>query len=88
MNGEQLADLLGALRGIPNLPDAACRNLPELFDATDEIDAEPAIALCRSCPALQDCAAWAATLPKNSISGVVAARIHVWTDRRRKAGAA
>jgi hypothetical protein len=83
-------ELTASLRGIPELADAACRNRSDLFDTTDEIDAERPINICNNeCSARQACADWLASLPPNSVNGVVAGELHVWVShpslRRRKA---
>jgi hypothetical protein len=74
-----VADLLDTLgRSIPNLPGAACRGHPELFDVADRHDHQAiaqAKAVCVSCPALRGCRTWLASLPRPMRpSGVIAAR--------------
>jgi hypothetical protein len=87
--------LLGALAGVPALPDAACRGLAQEFDVTDPIDAEPAIRICRShCPrsTYQACRSWAQSQPPNTLSGVVGGEIYEWVShqslRRKRKGSA
>ncbi len=90
MNGGQLAQLFDALRGIPDLPGAACTGQSALFDIADQIDAEPAIAICGRCPVLNRCREWARARPPNTLNGVVGCEIHVWVShpsRRRAADA-
>jgi Transcription factor WhiB len=74
-----VADLLDTLgRSIPNLPGAACRGHPELFNVADRHDHQAiaqAKAVCVSCPALRGCRTWLASLPRPMRpSGVIAAR--------------
>jgi hypothetical protein len=65
------------LRQSPSLPRALCRDAPpHLFDATTEADTARAVAICSWCPELQRCKAWAATLPANTLHGVVAGQRH------------
>jgi hypothetical protein len=47
--------LLSLAVSIPQLPGAACRGQHEVFDRTDMTEA---LALCRSCPALDLCQAY------------------------------
>ncbi len=79
--------LLGSiLQDAPPLRGAACVGRAELFD----IDASPdhhaeARDICRSCPVLAQCGAWATAHPRR-ISGVVAGRRFVGprpTPRRK-----
>ncbi|NKY62889.1 WhiB family transcriptional regulator [Gordonia rubripertincta] len=57
-----------------------CAGDPELFDppattaraAADRI--EKAKRTCHACPVLAECRAWAQSLPRNSLSGVVAGK--------------
>ena len=65
-------DLFAALAGIPRLPGALCRGQTETFDAADDDQLVEAIELCRRCPALAPCSAWADTLGDNDVNGVVA----------------
>src|SRR6185312_7706559 len=73
-----VAELLDELaHDIPDLHGAACRGHAEVFDVADRHD--PGIAqarsICRSCPALQDCRDWLASLPRPMRpSGVIAGR--------------
>jgi hypothetical protein len=77
---------VSALRGIPALPSPQlCRNRSAMFDATDEIAAQPAIRLCGQCVALQACGDWLDSLPPSKRPpGVTAGRAHD-PDSRRKA---
>ena len=63
-----LADLLGAIAAGPDLTGAACRERPDVFDATTGKAAGPityarAIEVCTSCPALTACTTWVESLP-------------------------
>lgn len=74
-------ELVGAiLRGVPSLPGALCRSRPELFDAHDDETAEQAAELCRRCPALRECGAWAATLRHNEANGILAGDHYDWVS--------
>lgn len=73
------------LAGVPMLPDAACRGQHELFDppSRDEsrFDAaerhEIATDICRQCPVLAECRAWASrTRPARRPGGVIAGSIN------------
>jgi hypothetical protein len=76
------AALFAALAGIPALPGAACRNRHQLFDGVEPADVAEAVTICETeCPALAACAAWADSLPANSLSGVVAGELHVWLQQ-------
>ncbi len=74
-----IAELLDELAtGISDLHGAACRGHATLFDVADRHDRQ-AIAqsetICASCPALDGCRAWLASLPKPARPcGVVAGR--------------
>jgi hypothetical protein len=76
-----VVDLLAAiLHGAPALPGAACVGRAELFDGTDPASTETAINLCRyRCTALAACERAANAAPHNSVSGVLAGRLHEWT---------
>ena len=73
-----VAEVLDELaHDIPHLPGASCRGRAELFDVADRHDpaVERAKAVCASCPALRDCRAWLAGLPRLARPcGVVAGR--------------
>jgi hypothetical protein len=64
--------LESALAQSPPLPKALCIGRASLFDAATEDDAQAAAELCRRCPELPLCEAWAAALPPNTVTGVVA----------------
>jgi hypothetical protein len=55
-------NLLAALAGVPNLPQAACRGEHSLFESPDPLDIDDAIAICARCPALDACQQWYASL--------------------------
>jgi hypothetical protein len=62
--------LTAALGGsIPALPGALCRGV-----AFDELPDADAASICRRCPALPACRAWADAQPPNSLDGVIAGR--------------
>lgn len=72
------------LTGLPRLADAACTGRGDLFApaAADEdpddlaYRHEAAAGLCRTCPALAPCSAWAASLPpRQRPAGVLAAQV-------------
>jgi hypothetical protein len=72
-------ELIGTiLRGVPALPGARCRQRPTLFEDPGRVD--EAIAECQTCPALQACADWAATLRFNQIDGVIGAEHRIWVS--------
>ncbi|WP_459966435.1 WhiB family transcriptional regulator [Mycobacterium sp. MUNTM1] len=74
-------ELVGAiLRGVPSLPGALCRQRPELFDSDDGETASRAVAICRRCPALQPCGAWAGALRHNEARGVLAGERREWVS--------
>lgn len=77
-------ELLGALRGVPALPGAQCRNRGHLFDppapreAADDVAQRhmQALWLCDNCPARRPCEQWLDSLPPaRRPAGVVAGRI-------------
>jgi hypothetical protein len=85
--GPATYDVIGLLSVIladtPSLPDAACRERPELFNAAaDDEDFDEAQyrhdaaqQACHGCPALQQCREWAMSLPAHRRpSGVIAGR--------------
>jgi WhiB family redox-sensing transcriptional regulator len=69
------------LRGAPRLDGGLCRDRSLLFDAehNDEQDREyataRAIELCRQCPCLAACRAWADAQPRGRLSGVVGGEV-------------
>lgn len=77
-------DLLAeVLRGLPRFRHVPmCAGMPKLWDGEDDTLATAAEAMCAVCPALRDCAAWAATEPENSLSGVVAGKRYRPTLKR------
>lgn len=84
-----LDDLIGALRGAPRLPRAACRGLWVLFDDVD--DPDDALALCALCPEQTACQQWADTQPDKKLHGVIAGRVYTsasQTSQQRKAATA
>lgn len=60
-----ICTLLGLiLTGLPRIPEAACKDLPHLFDASTPADTQAAITICNACPELQPCRQWLDTQPK------------------------
>ncbi len=78
--------LAAVLTDSTKLPGAACTTAPELFafDADDQLHAE-AVQICASCPALDACRSWVASLPTGHVSGVIAGEIHkpMYLKKRR-----
>lgn len=79
-----LDDLLLSLAGAPALPGARCRGKPHLFDPPTHGESSEtaaarhfqALGLCSRCPALNQCRAWIASLPKGQRpKGVVAGKV-------------
>ncbi len=88
-----LDTLLLALAGAPSLPGARCRGKPHLFDGSDGPDGErtrQAAQLCRGCPALARCRAWADEQPDRDLNGVIGGRLYTYAAhaslRRRPNG--
>jgi len=54
----------------------------KLFGSDEPGDVEAAIELCSWCPCARRCRTWADSLPPNSLSGVVAGELYVWTQRK------
>ena len=52
------------LRGVPSLPNAACRDQGDLMDATTAADIATATALCRRCDDLERLSACCAPIPR------------------------
>ncbi len=86
-----LDTLLGALRGVPVLPGAACVGRHALFDEQhpEESAADArtryarALTVCTGCPALNQCREWFDGLrPRDRPTGVIAGRLH--TPKQRK----
>jgi WhiB family redox-sensing transcriptional regulator len=82
-----IAGLFGALDGIPALPGAACKGKADLFEGRTDDDIDKAIQICGRCPSRQPCADWAASLPRNRVTGIVAGRVVVWSDCSRRKSA-
>lgn len=82
----RLEELLGPLRGFPNLDGARCIGRWYVFDETDDPDVvEYAVHQCLGCPALTACREWFDGLrPSHRPEGVVAGKLH----RNRKQVAA
>ncbi|MCX6468088.1 MAG: WhiB family transcriptional regulator [Corynebacteriales bacterium] len=88
-----IRDLIGLIAEIvresPNLPDAACTSSPHLFDPAGDHETRESVAdrqrqarrICSTCPVLDDCAVWAASIPRGRIAGVLPIR----TDEREPA---
>jgi hypothetical protein len=84
-----LIDLMAKiLAGIPALPNAMCRDDAELFSSDEPADIEAAKELCSWCGERQNCADWVASLPPNTVSGVVGGELHPWVQRRGRPPAA
>jgi hypothetical protein len=66
--------LLAVLERTPRLPEALCSGRAPEFDCTDGAGVERAIALCRVCPELEPCIAWAAG--QRQLAGVVAGTLY------------
>ncbi|WP_424414240.1 WhiB family transcriptional regulator [Mycolicibacter algericus] len=86
-------ELLAAiLAGQPRLTDAACRQHVALFDRSADGDrdaAEAAVAICQSCPVVDQCAAWIAEAhPRRPPPGVWAAHYQPPARSRKKETAA
>lgn len=89
-------ELVIQLSQVPSLPGARCRGRAELFDATihsrhgaspGDLDyaRQAALRLCNACPALDNCRAWAATLPPDQRPlGVIAGQISSTTANTRR----
>ncbi|MGV0699970.1 WhiB family transcriptional regulator [Mycolicibacter sinensis] len=87
--GGGVVDLLSEiLFGQPRLTGAACRGSVALFDRAADGDrdaAEAAVAVCRSCPVVDQCAAWIAeTHPRRPPPGVWAGRFTPPPTSRKK----
>ncbi|MBZ4558588.1 hypothetical protein GBO17_14245 [Mycobacterium avium subsp. hominissuis] len=80
-------ELIGSiLRGVPSLPGALCRNAdPTLFDGDDDETAERAAAICRRCPALEECGDSADNMRHSQINGVVAGQFRQWVSHPSQA---
>lgn len=68
-----IVGLLAEIASVPHMPRALCRNRAPLFDSASQ--ATEAVALCRRCPELDPCRSWANALPRDAITGVVAAEV-------------
>lgn len=87
----------GALLGIPKMPNALCKNRPELFDEAAPGEAPymvehrhaEALRLCAGCPELQTCRDYLDSLrPAEKPGGVIAGQVRAWgTTTRRKESA-
>lgn len=64
----------------PDQPDAACRLIPNLMDGETLRDIAAALRVCRGCPELLPCHAWALGNP--GLQGVVGGNIY--GDCRKK----
>jgi hypothetical protein len=70
-------DLLGEiLASAPKLAHASCQNLGRVFDGDDAPSRAVAQLLCRSCPALRECGAWARAQPVGRLSGVIGGELY------------
>ncbi len=74
------------LRGVPTLPNAACRGHPRLFDGDTPEHRSKAIEICQHCcPEIHNCHKWAAALPNSRrVSGVVAGKYRNGIHRKEK----
>jgi len=65
------------LRDSPKLPNAACAEHPELFDAVDDpACVEAAVEICETrCRDFDRCRAWADSLPRFAVHGVLAGEL-------------
>lgn len=72
------AGLFDALAAIPELPGAACRGRPALFDPDAQgYDEVAALAICGQCAARSRCRSWFDGLtPRQRPEGVVAHAVH------------
>jgi hypothetical protein len=79
---------LSAIRGIPDLPLAACRGKSDLFNGDTVDDRAEAIRICQGCPELLPCKRYSATLSDTKIHGVIAAEYREWvshlSERKRR----
>ena len=78
-----LDDLILALAGCPALPGAKCRGKSHLFNGEDGLEGErtrQAAQLCRRCPALDRCRAWADKQSPKALDGVVGARLYAYVS--------
>jgi hypothetical protein len=71
-----LSDLCDALSSIPDLPEAACRSLHDLFDSQRPQDISEAITVCGLCREQAACREWGDSLPMDALVGVVAGIFH------------
>ena len=82
---DSIALIANIIRGSVSLPDAACVDRPELFDVdADDDQHDQAVEICRQCPALAACGAWATTINPRTISGVVAGQRFTGPPRPRQ----
>ena len=72
MSADQLARLVAALRGIPDLSRGLCIGLHDVFD--DVADPAPAQALCSQCRCLSNCTEYANS-NKKKLHGIVAGMV-------------
>jgi hypothetical protein len=86
-DGAGVVELLAAiLRGTPRLDGCLCSGRHTLFDLEVDGDqyeyvADTCAATCFRCPALNECAEWAAAQPSTRLSGVVAGRVYSGTRK-------
>jgi hypothetical protein len=67
--------LVGILKGVPKMSDAACKKFPGLHH--DDSRRKIAKEICFSCPCLQECEDWVAnmnTMERKLLSGIWAGR--------------
>ena len=75
--------LVLALRGLPPLPKALCRNRAALFDSEDPAGVAEAVGLCHRCPELGTCRSWVERLDyRHRPTGVVAGRHYRRRNKR------
>jgi hypothetical protein len=83
VNTSDVVGLFVALgRAIPALPKALCRNHLDVFDSEDPEKVAEAVTICTRCPEFDSCAAWVATQPPRSLSGVIAGKNRTTPTRK------
>ena len=82
MNADQFASVLDAINAAPRFDGALCAgDATGRFDATGDVDAEPAIAICHFLlPAMTACREWARAQPLNALNGVVGGELYEWVS--------
>jgi hypothetical protein len=68
---------MAALANLPHLEGAACVGHARLFDhGAPGKNYRQAAAICASCPALEACRTWAATVPAKKLTGLIAGKLY------------